>query len=192
VKRKRRRQELDKVQATRGKKKIRVDEYAGWERTSVVGIVSCNKKLVGLKRKVCRLGMKLYEASIEKFFPNVCLLLRFSLCCYFHFSHRRYTLVCINKRISSLNEIRQTEKGFHLEGSKGKVTVRHQTHTLVRCMEQKKREGIAGVSACARFGKQWPNFISANWSSSGNLCRMSCLRQAFIYSPFIVQYQIFC
>jgi len=120
VKRKRRRQEVDKVQATRGKKKIRVDEYAGWERTSVVGIVSCNKKLVGLKRKVCRLGMKLYEASIEKFFPNVCLLLRFSLCCYFHFSHRWYTLVCINKRISSLNEIRQTEKGFHLEGSKGK------------------------------------------------------------------------
>lgn len=67
------------MQATRRKKKIRVDEHAGWERTSVVGIVSRNKKLVELKRKVCRLGMKLYEASIEKFFPSVCLLLRFSL-----------------------------------------------------------------------------------------------------------------
>lgn len=63
------------------------------------------------------------QASIEKFLPSVCLLLRFLPCRYFHSSRRRCTLVCINKRISSLNEIRQTEKGFYLEGSNRKVTV---------------------------------------------------------------------
>lgn len=70
---------LDKVQATgeserkkerEKKKKTSRGEHAGWERASVVGIVSHNKKLVGLKRKVCRLGMKLYVAVVyRKIFP---------------------------------------------------------------------------------------------------------------------------
>lgn len=62
---------LDKVQATgererKKEKKTSRGEHAGWERTSVVGIVSHNKKLVGLKRKVCRLGMKLYGAGVYR------------------------------------------------------------------------------------------------------------------------------
>lgn len=58
-------------------------------------------------------------------------------------------------------------------------------------MKRKNREGLAGFS-CVRDSTNngRPNFIFANWSSSGNLHRISCLRQTFIYSPFIVQFQI--
>lgn len=63
------------------------------ERAAILRIVSHNKRLVGLKRKVYRLRVKLYGLCVR-----ARIFLLFYLC---------PTLVCINKRIPSLREIRR-------------------------------------------------------------------------------------
>lgn len=104
-------------------------------------------------------------------------------------SPRRYTLVCINKRISGLNEIRQTRRRVSASKGprKGSGTARR---ALERCMEWKKRARASRwhfrVQDSANNGRR--NFISANWSSSGNLRRIMP-RARFIYSFFVLQNQ---
>lgn len=59
---------LDKVRALQGGREKNKSEraHAGWKGTSLLEIVSHNKKLVGLKRKVCRLGKKLCGAGVHR------------------------------------------------------------------------------------------------------------------------------
>lgn len=132
--------------------------------------------------------MKLYEASIEKFllafvFSSV------SPCRYFHFSHRSVYLSLYKQADFELKRDTSNGEGFSSwrVQRKGNGTRR----TPVRCTGRKKREGLAGISAYVRFGKQWsPELYFCKlvvvWEFTSNT---SCLRQTFIYSPFIVQFR---